>query len=276
MTTPSFNSDDLDLPAAINDVALSPTVMRVGVVTALTESDNITVKISGSNVLVRASYAFPQYKPLLGDRVVVLKQDAQWFVLSTMSGPIDSVVLNPSFEDGTVGSTPDNWLINVISSAGGTPTFTQVGAAGTSLSGLFDADFGVDSTVAGTSSADVFSTSATTTEGERWTAAYYITDTFIDKSAVTFGSGGLLSELEMFIQFRDASGATIVETSMNYLGLNVDFPSQMYRRPVIANTSVVAPSGTASVRLRFRGTFNMSANSFTSFFMDYVILRRVP
>ena len=61
VTRPTFNSASLDLPAAIADVPESPVMARIGVVSEIVESDNITVTISGSNVLVRASYLFPQY-----------------------------------------------------------------------------------------------------------------------------------------------------------------------------------------------------------------------
>ena len=123
MTQPTVNDLNLDLPAATQGVPESPVVMRIGVVADIVEADNITVRISGSPVLVRASYLFPSYEPLLGDRVVVYRQDGQWFVLGTMSGPINSAAPNASFEEGTLGGgiPPTSWSVTVISSVAGTP-----------------------------------------------------------------------------------------------------------------------------------------------------------
>ena len=262
-----------ELPGAVVDSGTSSVVARIGVVTEVKEADNITVKISGSDVLVRASYLFPQYQPLLGDRVYVTRQDAQWFVLGTMAGPINSVLANPSFEEGTLGATPDDWSITVVSAAGGAPTFTKVQNGSTGISGSFLADFGVDSVVAGTSSADVFSAFQNAAPNTRWTAGYHLVQTFIDNDNVTFTGGGGFSSMEMFIQFWDG-GAMLAETSMNFMGMNYDLPVPTYRRAT-APQFTVSPAGTTRVRLRIRGTFTMGATNFTSWFMDYMILRQV-
>lgn len=276
MTMPQANSADLDLPAAVQNVPESSTVTRIGVVSEIVDADNVTVKLSGSNVLVQASFLFPQYEPVLGDNVAVLKQDAQWLVLGTLSGPINSAIANPSFEEGTLGGVPTGWSITPISTVGGTPTFTKVSAGNTGVAGLFQADFGVDSVAAGFSSADVFSPAVPTVEGTSWTAAYYIVQAFIDNANATFAPGGLLSDIEIFVEFLDSNAALLSSTSMNYFGANLDVPPvKLYRRPAPGVSAAVAPPATAFVRLRLRGTFQMSANSFTSFFLDYMILRRV-
>lgn len=274
MTQPTANDMGLDLPAAVQGVEVSPMLQRIGVVVDIAESDNITVKISGSPVLVTASYLFPQYEPLLGDRVVVVKQDAQWFVLGTMSGPINSAIPNPSFELGTVGSLPTGWTINVLSSGGGVPTFTKV-TAGTPVSGLYVADFGVDSLLLGQSSAEVFSPTANAAEGQGWIAAYWITGVFVDNDATTFAGGGGYTDMEIFVQFLDAGGAVLSTTSMNYFGITIDINDALYKRPSPPQTAAVAPAGTVSARIRLYSSFDMHATSFTSWFLDYMILRRV-
>lgn len=262
-----------EIPGAVVDSGTSPLVARIGVVTEVKEAENITVKISGSNVLVQASYLFPQYQPLLGDRVYVTRQDAQWFVLGTMAGPINSVLANASFEEGTVGATPDDWSITVISAVGGVPTFTKVPNGSTGISGAFQADFGVDSVVAGLSSADVFSAYQNAMPGTRWTAGYHLVQAFIDNDNTTFVGGGGFSSLEVFIQFWDAA-VMLSETSMNFMGLNYDLPVPAYRRAA-APQFIVSPAGTTRTRLRIRGTFNMGPTNFTSWFLDYMILRQV-
>lgn len=278
MTTPTFNAGDLDLPAAIHDVPESSGIVRTGVVTSIAEADNITVKVSGSNVLVRASYLFPQYGPVLGDNVMIIKQDAQWFVWGTPSGPINSLASNPGFEDGALGALPTNWTINVIANAGGTPTLTQVDSNTIDpLSGLFCADFGTDSVLLGFSQADIFSDVSPAIEDDRWTGAYYIVAASIDQSAATGISGGRFSVLEFYIQFLDGASALISETLLSTFGTNANVGPfvPVYVRPPTASQFASAPAGTAYARIKIRGSFDMSANSFTSFFLDYMILRKV-
>ena len=275
MTTPTFNAGDLDLPAAIHDVPESPTILRTGVVSEIAESNNITVKISGSNVLVTAAYLFPQYGPVLGDIVVVAKQDAQWFVLGGQSGPLNTLAANPSFENGVVGSTPTDWSITTVLSAGGVPTFTKVSTVEVPISGVFVADFGTDSVVAGLSRSDVFSDVTAASEDQRWTGAYYIALASIDQNATTGISGGRFSVLEFYIQFLDAGSGLISESLISTFGTNANVPSPVYVRPSVGTQFAQAPAGTAYARIKIRGSFDMSANSFTSFFLDYMILRNV-
>lgn len=268
MTSPS-------IPEAVTEAEESSAVMRTGVVVDIVDADNITVKISGSNVLVRAFYLFPQYGPVLGDIVLVSKQDAQWAVLGTLSGPINTALSNPSFETGALGATPPNWSINVLASAGGVPTFTKVNTVEEPISGSFSADFGTDSTVAGLSQADVFSDSIPAGETDRWTAAYFIALASIDQNATTGISGGRFSVLELYIQFLDSGGALVSETLISTFGTNANVPFPVYKRPSVGTTYATAPPNTASVRMKIRGTFDMSANSFTSFFLDYMVLRKI-
>ena len=274
--TPTVNEGGLEVAEAVASVPESSVIARIGQVVEVIESDSITVAISGSPTLVRASYLFPQYQPLLGDFVYVTKQDAQWAVIGTLSGPINSVAVNPTFESGAVGIIPDGWSITVISSTAGTPTFTQVASGSTTISGSFEGDFGVDSAgVAGTSSADIFSTAVDADEGQRWTAGYWIVQSFIDNTiASPFVGQGHPGRLELFIQFLDVDGVLVSEQSMNSFSTNWDTPTPIYRRASVPQYAV-APAGTNSVRLKIRGTFIMHANSYTSFFLDYMILRRV-
>lgn len=276
MTQPTPNDLELNLPNAVQGVEESPVIMRVGTVVDIVESDNITVAISGSPVLVTASYLFPQYLPILGDRVVVLHQNAQWFVQGTMSGPINSVVPNASFEDGVVGALPTNWTLTITSSAAGVPTFTKVPSVQDGMTGNYMADFGVDSNAGGgLSEAEALSTPVPAIPGSRWTAAYYLTKAYIDNNSVTFASGGQVSFLDLYIQFLDGGGALVSETMVNTISLNTDSPARLYRRPGTTTPFVTAPVGTVQVRLRLSADFFMTPLSFTSFFVDYMILRQV-
>lgn len=266
------------IPEAVTEQGESPTILRTGVVVAITEADNITVKISGSPVLVRASYLFPQYGPVLGDNVLVAKQDAQWAVLGTLSGPINSLAANPGFEEGTLGALPTGWSLTVVASAGGVPTLTKVDSNTIDpLSGLFSADFGTDSVVAGLSRADIFSTAVDAAPEQIWTGAYTIVGASIDQGAGTGISGGRFATLELYVQFLDISSGLISETLINTFGTNANIPpsAPIYVRPPTASQSAQAPTGTVYARLKLRGSFDMSANSFTSFFLDNMIFRKI-
>lgn len=274
VTQPTPNNLDLDLPAAVQGVVESPALIRIGVVDAIVESDNITVKISGSPVLVTASYLFPQYQPLLGDRVYVIKQDAQWFVLGTMAGPINTQLANASFEEGVIGALPTGWTINVIASGGGVPTFTKVTAIANPLAGQFYADFGTDSVAAGLSQADVFSPTVPAEASQSWTSAFFVSASLIDQQNGGLNTGSGNSNITMNIQFLDGGGAVLSDTYMG--GITANGPGRtVYIRPDADVPPAVAPVGTVEVRLRINGIFQMSANAFSSFFIDYMILRQV-
>lgn len=273
MTQPAPGTTELDFASQIQDVPVSPVVMRIGVVSDIIDSTSITVKISGSDVLVQASYLFPQYRPILGDRVVVIRQDAQWIVLGTMSGPINTVLTNPSFEEGPLGGIPPGWSIEVVSSGGGVPTFTKVVGDGPPLSGSFVADFGTDATVAGLSEAYVYSDPQPAAPGQRWTAAYYITWANVDQS--TSGtSGNRFAVIYCEIQFLDDTNTVLQTSTISITPGQGIINDLQYVVPGVGTPWAFAPIGTTQVRLRLDGIFDMDANSFTSFFIDYMVLRQ--
>lgn len=253
----------------------SPAIMRIGVVAEIIEGTQITVKISGSEVLVDCSYLFGQYFPLLGDRVVVLKQDSQWFCLGEMSGAIDSnnPLFNSSFEDGVVATTPTGWTLVVASSGGGTPTFEVSGSLSPeNVSGKQMVDFGTDSVGAGSSVADAYSTPVAALPDSKWTGAYYLPAVMMNTIPPLF------SQLQMYIQFLDSTSTLIIEYQINTFTVSSYLLGPIYRRlslPAFPLGYVVAPPGTNSVRVRFRGFFDLQAASFVSFFIDNVILRQV-
>lgn len=275
VTTPTFNSADLDLPAAITDAPTSSVIARIGKVVGIVESDNITVAISGSPTLVNASYLFPQYQPVLGDRVYVAKQDAQWMVLGTLSGEINTSVPNPSFELGTTGATPTDWTVTPVVTTAGTPTFRKEQFA--SIAGQHTGTFRNSSAgVAGNSSVDVFSAAVPTVPDTNWTLAYYITYAVPDINASLAPQGGFM-DLTGYIQFLDATSALISETQATYTPMYSPTSASLYVRTITSSfgLSAQAPAGTAFVRIRFRATFVMHVNSASEFAIDYVVLRQV-
>lgn len=262
------------LPESIAGFSESPAVVRIGKVAIVESADVITVRISGSDVLVPASYLFPAYEPLLGDFVMIVKQDAQWFVMGTMSGPINSELLNPTFEDGVLGVVPPDWSLTVTAAGAGVPTFTTEENVLSSLSGRNSALFETlnGGAGAGNSTADVYSSSVSASTGQRWTSAYYLMASFMT------GAANLII-LRMYIQFLDAGSGLISETLVNSLFLTKGYiGAPFYRRlSLTLNPSgyVEAPVGTVFVRLRLNGDFTLAGFEFGNFYIDYMILRNV-
>lgn len=262
------------LPQAIAGFTESPAVIRIGTVAIVESADVITVRISGSDVLVPASYLFPSYEPLLGDFVMVVKQDAQWFVMGTMSGPINSGIENPTFEEGLTGVIPPDWTLTVTASGAGTPTFTTEENVLSSLSGRNSALFETQNggAGAGNSTADVYSSRLPALANSRWTAAYYLMASFMT------GSTNLII-LRMYVQFLDNASNLISETLVNSLFLTKGYiGAPFYRRlslTLIPSGYVEAPVGTVFVRLRLNGDFTLQGFEFGNFYIDYVVLREV-
>jgi hypothetical protein len=274
---PEVTSDPLleTIAGSVAGQQESPAILRIGVVAAIIEGSQITVKISGSEVLIDCSYLFGQYFPLMGDRVVVFKQDSQWFCIGEMSGAINSnnPLFNSSFEDGAVATTPTGWTLVVASSGGGVPTFEVSGSLSPeNVSGKQMVDFGTDSVGAGSSVADAYSTPITAPPDSKWTGAYYLPAVMMNTIPPLF------SQLQMYIQFLDNTSTLIVEYQINTFTVSSYLLGPVYRRlslPAFPTGYVVAPPNSDTVRVRFRGFFDLQAASFVSFFIDNVILRQV-
>src|SRR4030095_10699561 len=153
--------------------------------------------------------------------------DAQWLVLGTMSGPINSVLVNPSFEEGVIGATPPGWSITVLASGGGVPTFTTVSAIEEPIAGFNVADFGTDSIAAGFSEAEVYSTTFPAMEDQKWTGAYYLALASSDEGVGGI-SGGRFSVLEFYIQFLDSGGGVLADNLISTFGTNANVPARIY------------------------------------------------
>lgn len=268
MTQPTPNNLDLNLPAAVQGVYESSVVMRIGTVTDIAEADNITVRISGSPVLVQASYLFPQYQPVLGDHVVVIKQDAQWFVIGTMAGPINSQILNPSFEQGATGALPTNWTFTVTLNAAGNPTGTvsrplnPVDGLGVALVQLFVI------TGVGTSEGVLRSSAVAASPNENWTAATFFRTGTSDGNIVA----GLLN-----LEWYDSAGVLISTDLIGGEAFNSVTP-WFYMRPAPATSFATAPIGTTAVRVTLTTQFLIvDATPLLTPLAEYdrVILRRL-
>lgn len=268
MTMPGVNSGGLDLPAAITAVPESSTITRVGVVSDIVESDNITVRISGAPTLVRASYLFPQYQPMLGDNVIVTKQDAQWLVLGTSSGPINSIAANPSFELGTPGSLPTDWTFTNTDVSAGTPTFLKQPGINP-LIGKFIGHLQLTPTGINVSSSTITSARVPASEGGVWTGAVsvYIID-LVGPNSMLFST---------MITWYDVAGVAITSSVLaSVVNFSSSTPGWVLLRPNSSSPSVAAPAGTAFAALSIDVLFtcNDSGTLFDAY-LDGAILRRV-
>lgn len=258
---------DLDLPGQIVESTPASLAYRTGVVTNVVESNNVTVAISGSPVLVTASYLFPQYEPMLGDRVYVVKQDGQWFILGTMSGQVNSLAANSSFEDGTIGAVPTNWGAVNTAVAAGVPTTTKQ-LSTSPLSGAHVMRLALASTANATSGTTINSTLISAQPGQVWAGGAYIRFTDHTGPNQVFISTGLrfynnaLVSLGLFSQiaiqsFTSTTGWTLL-------------------RPDSTSLSAIAPAGTAWVSLEIDVLYVIANLNFdVQAELDNAMLRRV-
>lgn len=279
MTTPNIpveNSGELALPEAIQGVPVSSVVARIGRVVAIDEATSITVEISGSPTLVNASYLFPQYQPLLGDFVYITKQDAQWAVLGTLSGDINSLILNPSFELGDDAITPLNWSFTPSAVVAGVPTFhkeTGLGIHGNHIGIFRNSSAGV----AGTSSGAATSVLVPAAEGQKWALGLWVTFATPDVNAALETQGGNI-QITTTIQFFNEDNVFISGIDTNFLPIYSGLVNPVFLRTfILADSSsyVVAPAGTAYARVRIFVSFSMHINSASELGIDYVLLRRL-
>lgn len=257
----------LELPGAIVEGTPPQLGYRVGTVTNVVESNNVTVAISGSPVLVTASYLFPQYQPMLGDRVYVVKQDGQWFVLGGMAGEVNSLAANSSFEDGTVGSIPTNWGAVNPAVAAGVPTTTKQ-LSTSPLSGAHVLRLALNTTANATSSTTINSSVVSAQPLQVWTGGVYVRFTdhvapnqvfmstgvrFYDNALVSLG----LFSLVAIQSFTSTTGWTLL-------------------RPDSTSLSAIAPANTAWVSLEIDVSYVISNLNFdVRGELDNAMLRRV-
>lgn len=262
------------LPGVIIDGTESPVISRIGVVTDVVEADNITVRISGSPSLVTASYLFPLYEPVLGDIVYVTKQNSQWFVVGTMSGPLNTEIPNASFELGTISATPTDWSFVTVSTVAGTPTFRKeiaLPVAGQYVAIARNSSAGV----AGTSSGNAVSEVVPAGESERWSLAYFQTFAEPDVNASLVPQGGYI-QVTGSIQFFDSDLNLLTDEFCTFMPMTSSFQDAIYVRTFTATGQpyVTSPIGTAFARVKFFIVFTMHVNSASEVGFDVVYLRR--
>lgn len=252
------------LPGQISQEGESPVVARVGRVVDIVESDNITVEISGSPTLIQASYLFPAYQPMLGDLVYVTKQDAQWFVMGTMSGALNTAAENPSFEIGT--TTPSNWTVSTVDGGAGVGTFTK--SLVTPLVGMFSGSVDLTPSGVGTSEMTLLSSLVPTSVNSRWTGGVYLRvfDLVGPNTALIF----------IGVRWFNAAAVSIGLAQLMAVANFSSTTGYMLLRPDSASESVLAPVGTEFAALEIQILMTVAdASTLYSLKFDYAILRQI-
>lgn len=263
MTMPNFLLQSLP-GQIVGSQGESPTVTRIGVVAEIVEADNITVKISGSPVLVSASYLFPQYQPMVGDVVTVQKQDAAWFVLGTMSGALNTLLTNPSFELG--GVSPTSWTVSTVDGGAGVGTFTK--SVVSPLTGQFSGSVDLTPLGIGTSEMTLLSAPVPADPSSSWTGGIYlkILDLVGPNTALIFTG----------VRWFDGAGVSIGLASLSAVNNFSSTTPWTLLRPDSVTQSVVAPLNAAFAALEIQALMNVAdPSTLYSLKFDYAILRQV-
>lgn len=257
----------LELPGAIVENTPPSLGYRTGIVTNIVESNNVDVAISGSTVLITASYLFPQYQPMLGDRVYVVKQDGQWFILGTMSGQVNSLAANPSFEDGPVGGTPTNWTITNGSVLAGVPTSTKQ-LSTSPLSGSYVLRMLLFPTAINSSDTLVASALLPAAAGQVWTGGVYVR--FFDHT------GPNQVFMSTALRFYNSALVSIGSVPLVAVQSFTSTTDWYLLRPDATSLSGIAPAGTAWVQLEIGALYIIGNTNYdVQIELDYAMLRRI-
>lgn len=176
-----------DTASAISAAAQSGgTQMRTGVVTSW-DTSLISVQVGGTP-LPGMPYAHT-YQPILGDIVTVFGSGSVWFCLGAAAGsPPDNVVVNPSFEQGTIGAMPTGWGNYHLVGSATSIVDTEAWTGGVPLNGVQVLSVAASGSGARFSDDFTYSSPFKVNPGEVWAvAAYAQAQTFSAGDAVIGG-----------------------------------------------------------------------------------------
>ena len=160
-----------------------------GVIPGLAEFPTGTVTLKSATtmrVLVRGTTVTAAYvdlgaaTPVVGDLVVLGRQDSSLFVIGRMAGIGSNQVLNPSFEaDGAIASTPSQWNLAVIAGAG----LASAVATGYPPDGLYE--LAVSASGGVTQDTYVYSNPINVAPGQVWALSAFATAVYPLGAAIT-------------------------------------------------------------------------------------------
>lgn len=93
---------------ALQETTPRSAVIRTGTVSTVSAT---TLEVVVGGTTITAAY-LDSYAPVVGDLVVVARQDASWVVLGRQAGVGANLVVNPGFETGgEIIGTPTSWFL---------------------------------------------------------------------------------------------------------------------------------------------------------------------
>lgn len=254
-------------------------------------ASSITVAISGSPVLVNASY-LSSYTPVPGDLVTVLKVGASWVVLGTfMDMPDNNLLQNGSFElatnaFGTTGNlTP--WEFVVLQNAAGTPTVTAVRVDATIIpngqlvAGNYAARIEILTNGTGTNSEALLRSEAIpVVPGETYVAvgSRSLDIEILNLKVVGGGTAAFLPQTQSFIGVYFYTGQTQAEPApnQNFVSAFQDAPHGTETGwSLIQTPPAVVPTGMSWARVALDFWVSDTDNNTYRCMWDRVILRKI-
>lgn len=272
----------MSLPTLPNELSIFETEnagaeVRIGRVVAY-NAGAITIAISGSAVLVDASYLMEQYQPALGDNVAIIRQGNQWLALGTPSAnPSDNVVVNPSFENGTLTAIPDNWtLYHDPASTESANVGLSAVPAGWQIDGPQAVEFFLDATPPGTSIDYLSSDAIPVAAGERWAASAYVVGNSLSGPPCVRGQASLL--ITWYADGVDTYPTVVQSDTVAVTNILPSLPWIYLRNSSGGTNGIPVPDGVSHVRVTLLNSVehvSCATNLSLSTYWDRVILRRV-
>jgi hypothetical protein len=229
--------------------------VRVGVVSSAT-ANQVIVNVGGSSV--PASWVAPfgvtnPAPPILGDLVVVLRQDASWTVLGKVAGAGANQVLNPSFEISTTGDFPDDWFVAQLT-----------GTSVVSVQQFADAPDGENIVLVTTDSATathyLYSSPIPVETGQQWAVSAYVG-----------GDGALTADAALFgLWFANATNLYPTTSAADTSIATLNNVPQSPPFQTLSGT-VTVPAATTHMRVAVRSSITPDS----PLRWDFVLARRV-
>lgn len=252
-----------NLPAAVAAAMPDAAVARLGTVVRVGPS-YLRVRVSGAANSTDAGW-LSSYQPILGDVVVVIRQDAAWVVLGSLGSTIEAnnELANYSFEAGAIGALPPGWQL--VTTAG-SPTF--VAASWDWADAIDGTQVGAVSTAgAGAVTTEVVSDPLPVTLGSQWMAAGYY------RTSTDFGVGTVCNAQLLLSWYSDTSLGSVVSSAASGLyPVTRGMGWQLLRAQGLLGHS--APAGAQWLRVRMQFT-SWAAAAGDTIYLDRMIARRL-
>lgn len=267
----------LPTEVSIYDTESAGAQIRIGEVISY-NAGLITIAISGSAVLTDAAYLMDQYKPALGDNVVIVRQGNQWIALGTPSAnPSDNMVVNPSFEIGTDAVLPDFWSLyhDPASTEGAAVGQTSL-PLGWEIDGPKALHFFLDNTPPGTSIDYVSSDAVPVALGQRWAASAFVVGNSLSGPPCVRGQAALM--LTWYADGADNYPFAAQTNIVAAVNIPMTLPWLYLRNSSGGNSGIPVPEGVSHLRVTLLNSVehvSCATNLALSTYWDRITLRQV-